>query len=489
VQIIHAHPFGKNCNIAFGFDRVRSEGFYRRQNTNNSNLDLNGWYRSPGRKYSVLGNVFWNGSNIAQNGGIKDDALFESATQFDRQLVAINLSSASTRQRMRGISIKQYRSFGPVTDTLSEKSDSTAFRSQIRPHWAIAHSVEFLDESYVFEDNLPSSGFYENIFLDSNQTLDSTYLWRIENGLWLEKFRAGRKGFSGRIGGRYEAGEIINDTIYRHFTNIYIDGRVSYITRNVGDAFINAWYAIEGFNKGDYKIQAEIRTIKSGLIFEQSTLSPEFVFTNYSGNHFRWQNDFGKSDITAAKIYFVPFTSKFNLLIASFQWNSYYRPVYFNEFLMPEQYYATVNAFAVRIRLDLGKEHFRTKSFLTWNRLPEGSPIRLPEFIIRESFYLNYKLFKSALLLQAGIDLTWFSSYFADAYNPNVAQFYVQDSKAIGSYVYLDAWVSMKIKSVRVFIKADHLNAGWFGRTYYLTPHYPYPDFALKFGIAWVFND
>jgi len=38
-------------------------------------------------------------------------------------------------------------------------------------------------------------------------------------------------------------------------------------------------------------------------------------------------------------------------------------------------------------------------------------------------------------------------------------------------------------------VKADHLNAGWFGRKYYQVPHYPGNDFALKFGLSWIFND
>jgi hypothetical protein len=489
VNVIHAHPFGKNCNVAFEFERVRSEGFYRRQNTNNTYVNLNGWYRSPGRRYALLGNVFWNGNNIAENGGIKIDDSFEKASQLDRQLVSINLNSASTRQRIRGAWVKQYWALGPVTDTLSEKTDSTEFKSQITPRWAIVNTIEVRDESYVFEDLLPASGFYENIYHDSDLTMDSTYLWRVENGLWLEKFTPGTSGLSFRLGARYEAGEIKNDTIYRHFDNVFLDGKATYRFDKFGDVVAKGWYVLNGFNRGDYKFESAISAFRSGIVFEYAHLSPQFVFTNYSGNHFRWQNDFSKSDLASARIYAVPFYAKFNMLMISAQWNNYYRPVFFNSDLLPEQFNGSVNAFSVKVRLDLGKEHFRTVSFITWNSVPASSPLRLPQLIVRESIYVNYKLFKSALLLQAGIDMTWYSSYYADGYDPNVAHFFVQDEKKIGNYLYLDPWVSLKIKPVRIFVKADHANAGLFGRTYYATPHHPGNDLSVKFGISWIFND
>jgi hypothetical protein len=91
--------------------------------------------------------------------------------------------------------------------------------------------------------------------------------------------------------------------------------------------------------------------------------------------------------------------------------------------------------------------------------------------------------------MQAGTDAEWFSGYFAQGYNPNIAQFYLQNSQEIGNYLYLDPWISIRIKPVRVFVKADHVNAGLFGRKYYLAPRYPHNDLALRLGISWVFND
>lgn len=500
VSVLHAHPFGKNCNIAFAFDRTRSTGFYRRQNTNNTNVNLNGWYRSPGRRYAMLAEVWWVNNDVAENGGIARDSSFEFATQLDRQLVAINLSAAESRQRVRGAWLKQYWSLGPVKDTLSIKTDSTDFRTRIQPRWALVHTISIADEMYRYADGDPASGFYSTIYNDSTETIDSTYLWRVENGLWIEHFNPRRTEASrilaGRAGIRFESGEIKNDTIYSHFDNLYADLQFGFDPHHkwLNRIFGNAWYVISGYNKGDYLAKLAwftsplTKTMRLYLNAEASQTHPAFLFSHYSGNHFRWLNDFSSpafSSLTGG------FTTQFlggGLLIGG-GWFRYDRPVYFGSDYLPAQYAGTIDAFQARFTWDFGNKHLRSSHNVTMNLLPENVPVRLPQFVVRESFFVDYKLFKSALGIQAGIDATWFSAYYADGYNPNISQFYVQDSKEIGNYVFLDPWVSLKVRPVRIFLKAEHVNAGLFGRKYYMIPHYPANDLVIKLGISWIFND
>lgn len=160
VGVTHAHPFGKNCNVAFGFDRIRSAGFYQRQNTNNTSVNLNGWYRAPGKRYATLADIYWTTINAVENGGIADDDDFEFATQLDRRIVQVNLSGAETAQRTRGAWVKQYWSFGPVADTIIDKNDSLNFKTKIYPSWAIVHTVGISDEKYIYTDKDPQGGFY-----------------------------------------------------------------------------------------------------------------------------------------------------------------------------------------------------------------------------------------------------------------------------------------------------------------------------------------
>jgi hypothetical protein len=495
VGMTHAHPFGKNCNVALGFNRVRSAGFYQRQNTNNTSINLNGWYRAPGKRYTVLSDVYWTIIKVAENGGIAHDSDFQFR-QLDRRLVEVKLSAAENRQQMRGAWVKQYWSFGAIGDTISDRNDTVNYRTNIYPSWAIVHTVGIYDEKYVYYDRDPRAGFYANVLRDTLVTNDSTYTWKVENGLWLERFQLHDKNalrqMFGKIGVRHESGEIFNDTIYKHFSNFLIDGNLDYrkATRFITEANLKAWYVLNGYNKGDYFIHAHFgKAMKYSIAAEQKRQHPDFIYSHYSGNHFAWINEFFPSTQTDATATGLKFFGKSNLVAFTAGFHNYARPVYFNKSSLPAQLAGSVNAISGRLYVSLGSKSIKSKTDISWNKLPASSPIRLPEFVVRQSLYGNFRLFKKALQLQAGIDATWLSSFDGDKYNPNISQFYIQDSTSIGNYLFLDAWVSIKIKPVRVFVKADHVNAGMFGRKYYLIPGYPQNDFALKFGLSWVFND
>lgn len=497
VGVTHAHPFGKNCNVAFGFQRIRSTGFYQRQNTNNTSIDLNGWYRSPGRRYALMADVYWTYIDANENGGIEDDNDFEFATQLDRKIVPVNLAGAETKQRMRGAWAKEYFSLGKISDTIPDKSDTGKFRTRINPSWAIVHSISITDEKYIYSDRDPQNGFYANVLRDTNLTHDSTYTYKLENGLWLERFQlhnGKQRSLFGKIGVRHETGEVFNDTIYNAFSNFLIDGSISLQNADTSNlrffsgANLKGWFALNGYNKGDYFIHAMIKGLLD-ITAEQKRQHADFIYSHYSGNHFTWLNDFYPStqtDLFAGSHILFGRAGEIEFRTGL---HNYDKPVYFDENYLPAQLLNSVNAVSGEAILLLGTKSFKTKTNFTWTKLPSNSPIRMPELLVRESIYGNFRLFKKALQLQVGTDVTWFSGFYGYSYNPNISQFYIQNDKQIGNYPFIDAWMSIKVKPVRFFVKADHVNAGMMGRNYYLIPHYPQNDFALKFGLSWVFND
>jgi hypothetical protein len=497
VGITHAHPFGKNCNIAFGFQRTRSTGFYQRQNTNNTSLDLNGWYRSPGKRYALMADVFWTYIDVNENGGIANDSDFEFATQLDRKIVAVNLDAAETRQRTREAWVKEYFSLGNIIDTIPDKNDTGKVRMIIAPSWAFVHTISISDEKYVYSDRDPQSGFYANVLNDTDLTHDSTYTYKLENGLWLERFQlhnGKQRSLFGKLGVRHETGEIFNDTIYKAFSNFLLDGSISFqrpdsqVTSVFSNANLKGWFVLNGYNKGDYFLHARVASFII-ITAEQKRSHPDFIYLHYSGNHFSWVNDFYSStqtDLLGSSHILLGRAGEIDLRAGL---HNYEKPVYFDENYLPAQLAGSVNAVSTEAILLLGTKSFKTKTDFTWTKIPDSSPIRMPELLVRESVYGNFRLFKKALQLQVGADVTWFSSFYGYAYNPNISQFYIQNDKAIGNYPFIDAWAAIKVKPVRFFVKADHVNAGMTGRNYYLIPHYPQNDFALKFGLSWVFND
>ena len=113
--------------------------------------------------------------------------------------------------------------------------------------------------------------------------------------------------------------------------------------------------------------------------------------------------------------------------------------------------------------------------------------INIPEINTRHSIYYSDHLFKKAMYLQTGITLSYFSKYNMNAYDPVIAEFYVQNEAKLGGFPRLDLFVNAKIQQTRIFLKAEHFNSSMTGYNFYSAPNYPYRDFIIRFGIVWNF--
>ncbi|MGL4599757.1 MAG: putative porin, partial [Bacteroidia bacterium] len=496
VRVIHAHPLGKDANIALGFTRVRSEGFYQRQNTSNTSINLNGWYISKNRRYRLIGDAIWTGIANAENGGLVDDDDFEITQQPNRRLIPVNLSSAQTKQRERNVWIKQSVSFGPVVKTVVDKDDSTKTRTLHFPIWAISHSFKLTDQDWTYIDLDPTSGFYSTIYQDSTITRDSTHLWKAENALWFELLERKKEGqlrfLNGQIGVRHEFGEIKNDTIKQEFGNFILSARaVNLPSEKYKFNFsIQGDYVLQGTNAGDYQAQAKFVSFigEHVLIIPEIQVSgqqAEFLYQRFSGNHFRWQNDFAQVKQERASVA-VNFFKLFTLRAVGFHTSM---PLYFDSTGLPVQFNGDITGVQIVAGFEIHKKNFHTWANLRYTEVPDNQALRISKIQAIGSIYYDGFVFKKALRLQAGVDYFFRTGYFMNGWLPSTAQFYAQSNKKAIDYVYLDPWVSIKVKPVRVFVKADHVNAGLFGRKYYETLHQPQNDFVLRIGISWVFND
>jgi hypothetical protein len=115
--------------------------------------------------------------------------------------------------------------------------------------------------------------------------------------------------------------------------------------------------------------------------------------------------------------------------------------------------------------------------------------LHLPEIMLNSSLYYQMSLFKNALLAQVGLDASYNSAYYADAYMPALHSFYLQKEKKIGDYCYGDVFINFQVKRANLFVKYQHFNS-WFGDyRYYASPHYPMPDAGFRFGVSWRFYD
>jgi len=117
-----------------------------------------------------------------------------------------------------------------------------------------------------------------------------------------------------------------------------------------------------------------------------------------------------------------------------------------------------------------------------------ASFFNVPEFVTRNSFYYSNYLFKGKpLYLQTGFTFKYFTSFYAEAYNPVLSEFVLQNTTEIGNYPIFDFFVNGQIRRTRLFFKVENVGASFTGRNYYSAPSYPYRDLTVRFGLVWNF--
>ena len=153
-------------------------------------------------------------------------------------------------------------------------------------------------------------------------------------------------------------------------------------------------------------------------------------------------------------------------------------------------------------RLDFGKfswinnlQYQETAQEKNPDQLLSG-PIALnvPKWLVRSSIMLTSFMFNKALSFQSGATFVFFTDYYADQYNPLIAEFVTQNNTKIGEYPRVDFFFNAKIKSSRLFVKLENINAPIehliYPDTpydYYAAPFTPYRDFSVRIGLIWNF--
>lgn len=479
----------KNWNVTVDFSRIRSDGFYKRQNLNHNFIAASSNYRSTNNRYLFLAGIFYNDIKNDENGGITNDSILENSGAIDKKLIDINLASAKRKQLNRTIYFKQYWNFG-------RRSSDTSAHNAIIPGSRLILTSIFDDHLLKYEDDLAPASYYSNFYYDPAVTRDSAYHSKIENELaWKRTDNKKHRGIKDIIGAgfsiKHQFITIKQREIDTSFSNS-IAGAEFFNTYSTHKLWWNVKgnYALSGYNKDDYNVSA---VIKKGIIdslsavslkFENLQQTPDFIYHRYSSNHFKWNNVFDQTQKRSMAMYFS--SDKYHLAV-NIDYSEYTNVVYFDNYAVARQYKGTIGVLSTYLKKDFIVRNWHLNNTIHYQYAPDSTVIRLPQFVLEHALYYENDILKGAAILQIGASVFYTSAYYADAYMPATAQFYLQNNKKYGDYPFIDFFLNAQIKTVRLFIKIDHLNSGWEKNRSMLTPHYPMNDRAFKLGISWRF--
>lgn len=478
--------FGKLLDLGFQFTRINSLGFYDRQTNTVTDMSVFSTFHSNDNRYRAALIFDYSNLKVDENGGIANDSVFENNLTTGRDFISVNLPQSSNH--WKGIDLGLEQRF------LLFKGDSAGRTKGLQP--AISHSFSVSRHSMIYR-NLPdtSSSFYQSIFSDTSATYDSTNLLGVTNAVRFELVKPDSS--DDRIINRLAVGA--QHAYHRvSYDSSYVDNihNVSVLANLNGKLFGEVdWRAdgnfmVFGYNIWDLMVDGQfdyrVGHSRFSAFVYYNLFRPDYITDNYLSNHFVWDNDWVQTQHLKTGLVYEQKRFRFK---GSLSYHVLDNLVVYGTDRLPYQSNAVNQMMVLQLQ-----EHFRVRWFhfvldgaLQWRMT--GDDIRVPIALGRGMFYYQNDLFKKKLRLQVGVETSYSTSYFANAYNPAISDFHLQNNREVGNYPFIDVFLNFRVKKLRAFVQFTHINAGWLGYDYYHVPHYPVNDFAWHFGVNWAFLD
>jgi len=479
--------------IGMDFKLINSPGPYKNSGTNNTSVYFTARYNTINKRYGVIAHYFNNKIVADENGGILNDSDFENNLETDRRVIGVNLETASNKYKQSGFGLEQYFILLPE---LKKESDSLVIKRKFQIG-RLTHQMEYQRNQTIYSETAPLADFYQpfDIVLDSNSTYDSTYQSVFRNRLQWSNL--GYRSYNKDIAFHLYAGvELVNgqnnDSLTKRniwqlnpygginialFESFYIDGTAKLLTGN--------------YASGDFELKGLVRQFLGtrdrnlgNLFFGLHLINqtPSWFYKEYTSNHFRWNQSLDKSTHLTFKGGY-----RFKTVEAGAEWHVLDKYVYLNTKARATQYSGTVSVLRIYSDIHLKPGKFDILATVNYQISGNDTVVRLPALAARLKIAFSQQLFKNAAIMQPGIEASWFTSYYANAYMPALGAFYIQNEKKIGNYPSVDVYLALKVKRTRIFIQYANILGLTGNYSYFTSPHYPMRDPRFYFGVSWRF--
>lgn len=487
--VTHRQVVNKHVSLAIDYRRIKSDGYLNRQTSEGLNFSASLTQKYANERYNIYTRGYYEKIVLQENGGILDVAQVDNKSFVSKQLLDITLPQAKNYKQVRGGEIENRWNFG----NLVEVKKDTVISKKVVPTSAIWHKIAYSEINRVYKDTLPGA-YYERYYFDADSTNDKFFNFITENYLgWktLENKRGGEKRkmfFSSNL--KYE-----HIDHWQNRTKIIIDNVIlqSDLQSAEGNWNINGAYVASGYNVGDFLLSGDYTKLlfdssryKSYLRATATYKSQEvaYTFNHFVSNNFVWYNNYSK--INTAK-FSIDFSMPRYDVALSINAYSISNLVFLGLDQHPLQANVALQVITVMLNKDFKLGYFHFNNLLCYQATNSYAVANIPQFVSKHSLYFQKYIFKNAMDASIGIDVNYFSGYYANAYSPALNQFYVQQSYITGNYTQADFFISFKVKTVRAFVRVDNINNYIMHANYYIVPLYPMQGTTLKLGVNWRF--
>lgn len=515
-----------NLNFSLAYKGVRSLGAYQNSLTSTKSFRGTISYVTPNKRYIANGHFTDQRLLNEENGGLDDRGLNDFITisdeSDDRTILSVNFENAENL-----LNGKRY--FLDHEFRIS-KPDSLG-----NGKLAVGHQIEFTNKKYYFEQSETEEGFFGTAQSETD-FLDRVELNLIQNKVSLsyKNKHLGALGFFGR------------HTFYNYgYDNVFIaENREDNVTNRLIEEIVSLGASYKNTYKG-FLLEGNAESVISGEFSNQHFLgtagynykdklalkfgyelkseAQSFNKLLYQSNYtdYLWQNDFDNTltntlsvDLSAkngfsvnAEYSIIDDYTYFERIQASFEEDD----VEDGDVLLdedtgevlldqrgnaiptatvsnPVQTSETINVIKIKAFKEFSFGNFRLANTLMYQNVDGNDDVyNVPEFTTRNSLYYQNMVFKKAMFLQAGFTFKYFSNFFADGYDPLLADYFVQNEQEIGNFPQLDFFLNTKVRQTRIFFKLENMQDLINQNNDLVAPNYPSRDFLVRFGLVWNF--
>ena len=503
----------RRTNLGMTIDYLNSFGRFANQEGKTVFGSIFGSYN--GDHYSLQSSFTWNTLSNFENGGLSNPSDLQGVLQPEDMPV-----------KMRGMSALRYIS-GYLNHYYSicvERERKVNYRERDEEgKWVKKDSIkiEYVPVTtfrHIFEVNDATKRYVEksigqsilpNLYRDSPATNDSVACLTIKNTLAVtfeEEFNTWLK-FGAMVYAMNENQRHIlidtllpapdlPDSIYlpEWSNNTYIggalyknrgkyihygfDGNVCLVGYKLGE------FQVNGHMDAGFRLGKDSMTIAAKAFFRNET--PDYYLQHYRSNHYQWENTFQKTlrlHVSGEVAYPTQWVKpKLNVSFENIT-----KHIYFDTDGLPKQMDGNIQVLAADLQLNITTPWINLDNHVIYQHA-SSDKLPLPALTLYHNLYYHGCWFK-ALDAQIGVDMRFFTKYYAPILNPALGQFCVQNQEQVGNYPVMNVYANFYVRSLRLklFAQYQHFNASFMGKQYFEMPGYPMAPDMFRAGLAWHF--
>lgn len=491
-------------NFSIAYKGFRSLGKYQLDQVESGNFRFTSNYVSKNDKYSYRGHIAAQDIINDENGGLlSKEAQFESGDSEFTERSRVDVKHDDGQNKILG---KRYF-FEHQYKLIKKKKDSGKVRNT---DIAVGHVFNYETKYYQFQQT-NEENYFGNAFLsDVNDKARLKTMYNQFNAAFNNNTLGLLKGYismynynyffnsvlitpTQEIQSQLKGQEVVVGANYKKTIGGFeLDGEMAYtVSGDFNSNFIKADASYKLNDKNSFKFGVNI-----------SSAMPNYNYLLYQSDYenYNWQNTDTFKKQNRNSFHFDLNTSKFGTIASSYNIIDNY--TYFaseavqaqidsgaeNAFIKPQQEGNSVSYLKVKYNKEFKVGRFALDNTVMYQNVSQSNNVlNVPQLVTRNTLYFSKDVFRKAMFLQTGITFKYFTSYYMNAYNPVLGEFYVQDRQKLGGYPMLDFFINAKVQQTRIFLKAEHFNSSFTGYNFYSAPDYPYRDFVIRFGLVWNF--